>query len=120
MKLRGFADLKESNENIYKDKLLTFKWAGFEQSDEVLCFYKINTSKTWDDFKNGLKDLSVPAMNFMYADIEGNIGYHAAGKIPIRKTSDFKITSPLSATLTDGFINFDDLPSQFNPQEDSL
>src|SRR4030095_1244144 len=82
LSIRGFAEHNPSAENIYKDNLMTFRWTGYEKSDEINSFYMINTSKNWEDFKNALKDFCAPAQNFTYADIYGNIGYHAAGRIP--------------------------------------
>ena len=119
LNIRGFADFKEKENNPYKDKLLTFKWTGFELSDEVSSFNKVNTAKNWDDFREGLRDLNTPAMNFVYADINGNIGYHTAGKIPIRKTDDFKsYIYPLGCNVEwTGFVEFDNMPNVYNPKE---
>lgn len=121
LKIRGFADYlqDDNNDNPYKDKLMTFKWTGFEISDDILSFYRINTSKNWEDFKIALKDFCVPAQNFTYADIYGNIGYHAAGKIPIRKTGNnnnylFPSEDELEWT---GFVDFEKMPNSFNPKE---
>jgi penicillin amidase len=117
--IRGFADFKQKKSNLYSNNLLTFLWTGFELSDEISSFYNINTAKNWDEFKNGLKEFNVPAMNFMYADIYGNIGYQAAGKIPVRKTDDMKnYLYPNSAELTwQGFVEFENLPHLYNPKE---
>jgi len=40
LKLRGFASYNSpaSTEDTYKNKLLTFKWTGFEYSDEINTF----------------------------------------------------------------------------------
>lgn len=116
---RGFADFPPNNEDPLQDKLMTFKWTGYEQSDEILCFYNINNAKNWDNFKAALKDFGAPAQNFTYADISGNIGYHAAGKIPIRKTADnnsylFPTGEPLEWS---GFVEFEKLPNTYNPKE---
>jgi penicillin amidase len=102
-----------------KNKLMTFKWTGSEITDDFLSFYKLNTAKNWDDFRNGLKDFCCPAQNFIYADTAGNIGYHAAGKIPIRKSDNFEGKIYPSASLEDwtGFIDFDKMPNAFNPKE---
>ncbi len=119
LNVRGFADYMTKANDMYKNKLMTFRWTGYEMSDEMSCFYKINTSKSWDDFKNALKDFGAPAQNFTYADIYGNIGYHVGGKIPIRKTNDnnnyiFPAAEELEWT---GFIDFDKLPEVYNPKE---
>ncbi|CUT02631.1 penicillin acylase family protein, partial [Candidatus Kryptobacter tengchongensis] len=66
-------------------KAVSMQWTGNLISDEILVFYKINHAKNWDDFKDALKFFTVPAQNFIYADVYGNIGYYCAGKIPIRK-----------------------------------
>ena len=100
-------------------KLLTFKWTGFENSDEVDAFYKINKAKNWGEFKSGLKEFGVPAQNFIYADTSGNIGYKAAGKIPIRKTenkNDYIYPSHSNMEWT-GFTDFNELPETYNPKQ---
>lgn len=102
-----------------KEKLMTFKWTGNEITDDILSFYKLNTAQNWDDFRNGLKDFCCPAQNFTYADTSGNIGYHAAGKIPIRKSDSFEgkiYPSALSEDWT-GFVDFDKMPNVYNPKE---
>jgi penicillin G amidase len=116
---RGFTDFPPKETTQPADKIMTFKWTGYEQSDEISCFYKINTSKNWENFKEALKDFNAPAQNFLYADIYGNIGYRAGGKIPIRKTSDnnaylYPMQEPLEWT---GYIEFDKLPEVYNPKE---
>ena len=120
LNVRGFAEFKQDKktQSIYSGKLMTFRWTGFENSDDILSFYRLNTSKNWDDFKNALKDFCVPAQNFTYADVQGNIGYHAAGKIPVRKTNGKNsYIYPEEAELEwTGFIEFDKMPSVYNPE----
>jgi penicillin amidase len=119
LNIRGFADLEPVEKKIYNDKLLSFKWTGYELSDEVYCFYKINTSKNWEEFRAALKDFGVPAQNFIYADTAGNIGYQAAGKIPLRKAASINdYIYPNSPGLEwTGFVEFENLPSVYNPPE---
>lgn len=102
------------------DELLTFRWTGFEYSDELETFYKINNASNWNDFQNALKTFAVPALNFVYADTAGNIGYHTAGFIPVRNKqandniADFPLAGDYNWT---GFIPFNELPVSFNPKE---
>lgn len=118
LNIRGFADFKQKSEDPYMGKLMTFRWTGYELSDELNCFYGINTSKNWDDFRIALKSFGTPAQNFTYADVYGNIGYQSAGKIPIRKTNDnnsyiYPNDTELEWT---GFIDFERMPNVYNPQ----
>jgi penicillin amidase len=108
-----------THENISSDNSahIALKWTGYEPSDEVLVFYRINTAKGWNEFRDALKDFCAPAQNFIYADIYGNIGYQCAGKIPLRNTEDpSNFVYPAKFQLKwNGFVEFEKLPSVFNP-----
>jgi penicillin amidase len=58
-----------------------------------------------------------PGQNFVYADIDGNIGYHAAGRLPVRHgyAGDVPVDGSSGNFEWDGFIPFDQLPSVYNP-----
>ncbi len=51
--------------------------------------------------------------------MKGNIGWYAAGKVPIRKTGDGSL--PYNGATNDGewtgFIPFEELPNLYNPPE---
>src|SRR5690606_36747493 len=59
----------------------------------------------------------VPAQNLIYADVEGNIGYQAPGRLPIRGAGDGWIPQPgwYSSYDWTGFIDFEELPVSYNP-----
>lgn len=113
----GFADAEANYQS--SSKLVAFKWTGYELSDDIDAFFKLNTALNWNEFKNALKEFNCPAQNFIYADVNGNIGYHAAGKIPIRKSqsNNFYIYSSSSDYEWGGFVDFDKMPSSYNPKE---
>src|SRR4029078_4169185 len=58
-----------------------------------------------------------PPQNFTYADIDGHIGYHSAGRIPIRRTGAGRL--PYDGATDDGewlgYIPFEELPHAFDP-----
>ena len=56
------------------------------------------------------------AQNFVYADTDGNIGYQAAGRLPIRQTCAGAAPVEDASCDWQGFIPFDKLPSAYNPQ----
>jgi penicillin amidase len=101
-------------------RILTFRWTGYDVSDEVNAFYKINNALNWDEFKNALKDFGAPGSNFTYADTMGNIGYRAAGNIPIREgaQTDFALMFPSRGEIEwKGYVPFDEMPQSYNPKE---
>jgi len=103
-----------------ENKIVTFRWTGFETSDEIKAIYKINNAKSKDEFRSALTDFGVPSVNFTYADTSGNIGYQVAGKIPIRNNPEniSQMIYPSSGELEwIGFVPFDELPNEYNPQK---
>jgi penicillin amidase len=77
----------------------------------------IDRAQNWQQFTAALERFAGPGSNFVYADVDGNIGYHAAGKLPIRRgyLGDVPVDANQCDCDWDGFIPFDKLPSVFNP-----
>ncbi|MEO6695521.1 MAG: penicillin acylase family protein [Ignavibacteria bacterium] len=105
------------------NEMLSFRWTGYEFSDELEAFYRINNASGWKDFQSALKTYGTPALNFVYADTNGNIGYQIGGAIPVRSNlTDEALANFPSGGEVDwtGFILFNDLPTSFNPKEDFI
>ena len=67
---------------------LAFRWTALDESDEtVVAFLLLNEARSWDEFTAALRHFVVPSQNFVYADVEGHIGYYLPGRIPIRASS---------------------------------
>ncbi|HXQ71992.1 MAG TPA: penicillin acylase family protein, partial [Pyrinomonadaceae bacterium] len=47
--------------------------------------YAMNRARNWKEFNTALESFTAPTQNIVYADVDGHIGYHAAGVVPIRK-----------------------------------
>jgi penicillin amidase len=79
--------------------------------------FGLNGARNWKEFTTALNGYLGPTQNFVYADVDGHIGYYGAGRIPIRKSGDGSI--PYDGATDDGewtsFIPFDKLPHVFDP-----
>lgn len=76
---------EKNSKNKYLDKFsLTFRWVGNVANDDFINMYNINKAKNWQQFTEALNLWSAPALNFTYADKQGNIGIAPCGFIPIR------------------------------------
>jgi len=77
----------------------------------------IDRAANWSEFTQALERFPGPGSNFVYADVDGNIGYHAAGKLPKRHgyLGDVPVDGATGDFDWDGYIPFDQLPSVFNP-----
>lgn len=99
------------------DRDLALRWAALEPGALRFPFLKIDRAQNWQEFTEALRDFTGPMQNFVYADVDGNIGYYAAGWVPLRKQGDGSVPVPGSADDYDwtGYIPFDDLPHAYNP-----
>jgi len=99
---------------------LAFRWTALDESDTtVASFLKLNEARNWSDFTTALRDFVTPSQNFVYADVDGHIGYYAPGRIPIRASGDG--TRPADGWTGDaewtGWIPFDELPHLYDPPD---
>ncbi len=96
---------------------LALRWTALEPHTLRYPFLKIDRAGNWQEFTAALRDFTVPMQNFVYADAEGNIGFYAAGLVPLRKQGDGTVPSPGSSDDYDwtGYIPFEALPHCYNP-----
>ncbi len=115
--LESFA--QDVNLPISEPYAIALKWTALQPSRTLEAALAYNRAENWDEFKAALQMWDVPSQNFVYADIDGHIGYHTPGRIPIRANGDG--TVPVPGWNDDyqwvGYIPFDDLPSSFDPPE---
>jgi len=97
---------------------LAFRWTALDDTDTtVVAFLRLNEAHNWSEFTAALKDFVVPAQNFVYADVDGHIGYYAPGRIPVRANGDGSAPADgwTGAAEWTGWIPFEDLPHLFDP-----
>ncbi len=65
---------------------MALRWVSLDEEDHILKAYLgVNRAGNWEEFLEALRVYSAPSQNFVYADVEGHIGYVAPGKFPIRR-----------------------------------
>ena len=99
---------------------LAFRWTALDPQDTtIVSFLGLNDARNWDDFKAALRDFVAPSLNFVYADVDGHIGYYAPGHIPARAHGDG--TSPADGWSGEaewtGWVPFEELPHIYDPPE---
>jgi penicillin amidase len=80
-------------------------------------FFAVDSTRKWDEFRRAFSRLDAPGQNVVYADVEGNIGYQATGKIPIRTAGNGSLPQNGSDNAHEwvGYVPFEKLPHVFNP-----
>jgi penicillin amidase len=98
---------------------LAMRWAALEPGDTTMdAFMGLNYAANWEQFVDALRLYISPSQNIVYADVEGNIGYYAPGRIPIRPEGQdgmLPVSGWDSSAEWTGYIPFDRLPHTFNP-----
>ncbi|MFN7992135.1 MAG: penicillin acylase family protein [Bryobacteraceae bacterium] len=96
---------------------LALRWAAAEPRAFQFPFPQLNKAANWQEFTTALARFPGPGQNFVYADVDGNIGYHATGLLPIRKSyvGDLPVDGSSGDYEWQGFIPFDQLPAFYNP-----
>lgn len=100
-----------------KGKVLSMRWLGNEDSNEIRSVYLLNRASNWTDFRNALRTFISVNQNAVYADVRGNIGLQSTIGIPIRE-GDRILVYPGDTTRYDwkGLVPFDELPNTYNPE----
>jgi penicillin amidase len=94
-------------------------WSAAEPGSFQFPFLDLNRAGNWQEFTAAIARFPGPGQNFVYADVDGNIGYHATGRLPIRRNydGDVPVDGSSGDFEWDGFIPFDQLPSFYNPPQ---
>lgn len=111
-----YDDSGENNE-LLEDHLVSMAWTGHKVSQESEAIYEINLASGMDQFENAVQKFRSPAMNFTYADTEGNIALYSTGNLPIRDYNPlFFRRGDDPSYQWNGWIPFNELPQLKNPE----
>lgn len=79
--------------------------------------YALNRARNWNEFKTALQSFTAPTQNIVYADVQGHIGYHVAGVIPIRRSGDGSVPYDGATNAGDwvDYIPIAKLPHLYDP-----
>lgn len=96
---------------------MALRWVAEDPTIFQYPILEYDRAQNWQQFTAALARFPGPGSNFVYADIDGNIGYHAVGKLPERRgyNGDVPVDGSSGQFDWDGYIPFDQLPSAFNP-----
>lgn len=81
-----------------------------------LASLRMDQASTWEEFKAACAFSNMPSENMVWADRQGNIGWHAAGIQPIRRNWSGILPVPGDGRYEwDGFLPIGSLPFEINP-----
>lgn len=106
------------HEDAKRRRAYALRWTGSEPGGAAyLNGLAVGRARDWPTFLTALKGWKIPALNFAYADVDGHIGWIAAGATPVRKGWDGLLPVPGAAGAFEwqGFLDIKDLPQTYDP-----
>jgi len=105
----------------YLHRRFSLAWTGFLPDDRSPeAFLAMNRAQNAAAFREALRDFDTPQQNVVFADNEGDIGFVAAGRVPVRRNIANQSLFPSPGWIDDydwtGTLSFADLPQIANPR----
>ena len=99
-------------------RLLAQRWDALWSGDHFQALLSLNRAGSWEEFTSSLRTWASPPLAFLYADIEGNIGFFPAGEIPVRTAHNgtLPVDGATDAYEWQGSIPHELKPMVFNPE----
>ncbi len=118
--------MRTAQELAPRGHVIAFAWTALADDDRSMqATLKFARAREWEGFLAAARDFHSPQQNIVYADIEGNIGFVAAGRVPHRRFgNDLKGMAPAPGWQAKydwaGYIPFEQLPRSFNPADGAI
>ncbi len=94
------------------------RYAGRDDVRHLAQYYRMNRAQDFDAWRDAMRMLAIPCINFVYADAAGNVGHFYNGQFPKRKEGvDWADTLPGAdpSLVWTEYLPFDALPHTVNP-----
>ncbi len=117
---------KTAQDEAPRGHVIAFAWTALAEDDRSMqATLKFARAREWDGFLAAARDFQSPQQNIVYADVEGNIGFIAAGRVPQRlAANDLKGMAPAPGWQEKydwaGSIPFEQLPRSYNPASGAI
>ncbi|MCI0347397.1 MAG: penicillin acylase family protein, partial [Chloroflexi bacterium] len=111
--------LSDVDDRLKGGSPVALRWTTLVEPDGTFeSIYRLNLAQDFEQFRAAFRTWGAPSQNFVYADVDGRIGYQLPGKIPIRsgvETGDRIRAGASGEQDWDGWIPFEELPWQLDP-----
>ena len=101
-----------------RHRAYALKWVGSDPGGAAyLGSLVVGRAGNQKEFLTALESWKIPGLNFVYADVDGNIGWIARAQTPIRPKHDGLLPVPGNGGFEwSGYLPVSDLPQSFNPK----
>lgn len=106
-----------------RDHVLSLAWTALREDDlSAQALVKLPLARDWESFVQASCEFHAAQQNIVYADVEGNLGFIAPARVPVRR-ADNELKGLAPAPGWDdrydwqGFVPCAELPRALNPAE---
>jgi penicillin amidase len=98
-------------------KVVTVRWSPFETMGPSLGLERLFTARSVGEVRRALGSVTTIMLNFVFADVDGHIGWQTTGRLPIRARGD----GLLPVEVRDGgdpwrgWIPYAQMPARYDP-----
>jgi penicillin G amidase len=110
--------LSDVDERLEGGPVLALAWASTMEPDRTLeSIVRINLAGDFDEFRAAFDVFGQPSQNFIYADVDGHVGYVLPGLIPVRAGPNGERVRDGAVGTAEwtGWIPREELPWQLDP-----
>jgi penicillin amidase len=95
---------------------VALQWTALQPIYSFQGFFRLDFAQSWSDFLAAVSQISI-SQNFVYADVDGNIGYRMSGLLPLRPSANDLVPVDGSTSANDwqGYVPQSQMPMLFNP-----
>lgn len=106
-------------DNLPDPMAVVYAWTALEPVRSIRAVLEVNRAQNWDEFVEALQYFDAGKQNWLYADVEGNIGMITPGKVPIRAGGDGTLPVPgwNDEFIWTSYIPYEELPHTLNPKK---
>jgi len=116
--------LNDVDDRLTDAPLMALRWSGIHPGAGPDRTYEailgLNTAADFDDFQAALALYGAPSQNFVYADVDGHIGYQLPGFVPVRADPGDRGLRPVRGDDGSGEwvgrVAYADMPTQLDPE----
>jgi penicillin amidase len=99
------------------NRAYALRWTALEPGGLWTSYAWLGRARNWEEFRETLRESSGPAQNIVYGDVDGNIGFIVAARVPVRKSGYGEVPVPGDTDDFEwtGYIPFEEMPVALNP-----
>jgi len=103
--------------DLVTDKVISMRWSSVEAQSPSIGLEKLFWCRTVEEFRQALANVNQIALNIVFADSRGNIGWQTTGKVPIRSHGEGLVPFVVRDGMDNwtGWIPWEDMPHAVNP-----